>query len=132
MATGWPLDGPRRLKDGTPNPVFTPSDIDIPIKAGEEGGYVDRLGAGLKEMERRGRADLAIVVDGADPYEGDELPSTSGLKLTLDQMLIRDQMIYRFLRSRNIPAAFLMAGGYGDNVWQVYARFLTWALADGA
>ncbi len=132
MATGWPLDGPRRLKDGTPNPVFTPSDIDIPIEAGEEGGYVDRLGAGLKEMERRGRADLAIVVDGADPYEGDELPSTSGLKLTLDQMLIRDQMIYRFLRSKNIPAAFLMAGGYGDNVWQVYARFLTWALADGA
>ena len=37
MATGWPLDGPRHLKDGTPNPVFTPSDIDIPIEAGEEG-----------------------------------------------------------------------------------------------
>ena len=130
MATGWPLDGPRLLEDGTPNPVFIPSDIDIPIESGEEKRYIQRLGTGLEEMAQMGQADLAIVVDGADPYEGDELPSTSGLKLSLDQLLARDQLIYRFLRERDIPAAFLMAGGYGDDVWQVYTRFLTWALAE--
>jgi hypothetical protein len=27
-----------------------------------------------------------------------------------------------------IPAAFLMAGGYGDAVWRVYFQFLAWVL----
>ena len=130
MADGWPLDGPTHLADGTPNPVFIPSDIDIPIASGEEADYIDRLEEGLQRIETMGRADLTIVVDGADPYAGDELPSTAGLKLSLGQMLARDQRIYRFLRARRIPAAFLMAGGYGDGVWHVYAQFLTWALAD--
>lgn len=128
MARGWPLDGPAKLEDGTPNPCFIPSDIDIPIESGEEEKYVDRLTAGLHQLERLGTADLTIVVCGADPFEKDELPSTAGLRLSLDQMLARDQLIYHFLTERGIPAAFLMAGGYGDHVWQVYARFLTWAL----
>jgi hypothetical protein len=42
----------------------------------------------------------------------------------------RDQLVYRFLKERGIPAAFLMAGGYGANSWQVYAQFLEWALLD--
>ncbi len=130
MASGWPLDGPPRLADGTPNPVFIPSDIDIPVESGEEKYYLERLSQGLNQLDHHGRPDLAIVVSGADPYEGDELPSTAGLRLSLDQMLARDQMVYRFLRERNIPAAYLMAGGYGDRVWEVYARFLTWALCD--
>jgi acetoin utilization deacetylase AcuC-like enzyme len=128
MARGWPLDGPAKLADGLPNPCFTPSDIDIPVEAGEEAAYVGRLGEGLDQLERLGSADLAIVVSGADPFEKDELPSTAGLKLTLEQMLARDQLVYRFLEQRRVPAAFLMAGGYGDAVWQVYAQFLTWAL----
>jgi acetoin utilization deacetylase AcuC-like enzyme len=128
MARGWPLDGPPVQADGTPNLSFVPSDIDIPIESGEEAHYVDRLKAGLQQLERLGPADLVIVVCGSDPYEKDELPSTAGLKLTLDQMLARDQLVYTFLHERKMPAAFLMAGGYGDQVWQVYAQFLTWAL----
>jgi acetoin utilization deacetylase AcuC-like enzyme len=128
MARGWPLDGSPLLADGTPNLSFIPSDIDIPIESGEEAGYVDRLKVGLQQLENLGPTDLAIVVCGSDPYEKDELPSTAGLRLTLDQMLERDQLVYTFLHEREIPAAFLMAGGYGDHVWQVYARFLTWAL----
>jgi acetoin utilization deacetylase AcuC-like enzyme len=128
MAKGWPLDGPSFLADGTPNPSFVPSDIDIPIESGEEDVYIDRLEEGLLRLEKMGRADLAIVVCGADPYEKDELPSTAGLRLSLEQMLARDQLVSIFLEKRNLPAAFLMAGGYGDHVWQVYAGFLTWAL----
>lgn len=130
MAKGWPLDGPPVLADGTPNLSFVPSDIDIPIESGEEAWYVDRLKAGLHQLENLGPTDLAIVVCGSDPYEKDELPSTAGLRLTLDQMLERDKLVYTFLHEREIPAAFLMAGGYGDHVWQVYARFLTWALRE--
>jgi acetoin utilization deacetylase AcuC-like enzyme len=130
MARGWPLDGSPILADGTPNLSFVPSDIDIPIESGEEALYVDRLKAGLQQLERLGKADLAIVVCGSDPYEKDELPSTAGLRLTLDQMLERDQLVYTFLHERQMPAAFVMAGGYGDHVWQVYAQFLTWALRE--
>ena len=128
MAHGWPLDAMQVLPDGSANPCFIPSNIDIPIASGEEGYYLERLEEGLGQLERLGRPDLAIVVSGADPYEKDELPSTQGLKLTLDQMLARDRMIYRFLRKVRIPAAYLMAGGYGDQVWEVYSRFLLWAL----
>jgi len=131
MAHGWPLDGPPVLPDGRPNPCFIPSDIDIPIAKGEEAHYLERLEQGLNQLEGLGEPDLAIVVSGADPYEKDELPSTEGLKLTLDQMLGRDRLIYQFLRKLRVPAAYLMAGGYGDQVWEVYARFLLWALHIG-
>lgn len=128
MARGWPMDGPPILADGSANPAYTPSDIDIPIDSGEEPAYLDMLDRGLKELAVSGPADLAIVVSGADPFEKDELPSTAKLKLTLEQLLARDQMVYHFLKERDIPIAFLMAGGYGDDVWQVFSQFLIWAL----
>ncbi|RJQ65444.1 MAG: histone deacetylase [Desulfobacteraceae bacterium] len=128
MANGWPLDGPALLENGQANPAFIPSDIDIGVAEGEEDHYLHRLEDGLSRLDRSGRCDLAVVVSGADPYEGDELPSTAGLKLSMHQMLSRDQLIYTFLRSRDIPAAYLMAGGYGEQVWRVYAQFLKWVL----
>jgi acetoin utilization deacetylase AcuC-like enzyme len=129
MASGWPLDGPKHLENGAPNPAFIPSDIDIGMVAGEEAYYLDRLSDGLTRLDAGRRPDLAIVVSGADPYAGDELPSTADLKLSLDQMFERDRLVYNFLHDRAIPAAYLMAGGYGEHVWQVYAQFLKWALA---
>jgi acetoin utilization deacetylase AcuC-like enzyme len=128
MGSGWPLDGSALLADGSPHPSFIPSDIDIPIESGEESHYLQRLRDGLGRLEEGNKADLAIVVCGADPYEKDELPSTAPLKLSLEQMFERDQLLYTWLAERNIPAAFLMAGGYGDEVWRVYAQFLVWSL----
>ncbi len=128
MASGWPMDGPPVLADGTPNPAFTPSDVEIPIESGEEPDYLNRLEQGLNQLAASGSADLAIVVSGADPFENDELPSTAKLKLTLEQLMARDQMVYRFLKERRIPIAYLMAGGYGDEVWKVFSQFLVWVL----
>jgi acetoin utilization deacetylase AcuC-like enzyme len=130
MAAGWPLDGSPILADGRPNPAFIASDIDIPIAPGEDESYVRRLEEGLERMQQFESADLAIVVCGADPYLKDELPSTRDLKLSLGQLMDRDRLVYRFLTSRHLPAAYLMAGGYGDHVWQVYAQFLRYALGD--
>jgi acetoin utilization deacetylase AcuC-like enzyme len=131
MARGWPLDGSPRNPDGTPNPSFIPSDIDIPIASGEEDRYVGRLAAGLAEMAARLPApEIAVVVGGADPYEKDALPSTAGLNLTLAQLDARDRLVYDFLKSRQIPQAHLMAGGYGPHAWEVYAQFLRRALLD--
>jgi acetoin utilization deacetylase AcuC-like enzyme len=98
------------------------------MDSGEESHYLTRLEQGLMQLQRLGKPDLAIVVAGADPYEKDELPSTAKLKLTLDQMVARDRQIYLFLQKLRIPSAYLMAGGYGDEVWEVYARFLIWVL----
>jgi acetoin utilization deacetylase AcuC-like enzyme len=97
---------------------------------GEDHLYVSRLREGLTKLDSFSRPDLAVVVSGVDPYEKDELPSTGDLKLSLEQMMQRDLLVYEFLKERKIPRAYLMAGGYGESSWQVYAQFLEWALSN--
>lgn len=128
MARGWPLDEAEFDREGKQNPSFIPSDIDIPIESGEEDQYTVKLEAGLHRLAEGPLPDLAVVVSGADPYEHDELPSTRRLRLTLDQMMDRDQLVFNFLKEQHIPKAYVMAGGYGERAWEAYARFLTWAL----
>jgi acetoin utilization deacetylase AcuC-like enzyme len=134
MASGWPLDAESLAAKGPgeDRAPFLPSDIDIGIEAGEEDTYIPRLEEGLLKLEELSAAsgspvrapDLVIVVDGADPYEHDGLPSSALLRLTLDQCLRRDRLIYAFLRERNLPSAWIMAGGYGDRAWEPPAWFL--------
>jgi hypothetical protein len=52
------------------------------------------------------------------------------LKLSLEQLQERDLLVYNFLKNKTIPSAYLMAGGYGEGSWEVYAQFLEWALLD--
>jgi acetoin utilization deacetylase AcuC-like enzyme len=124
MANGWPLDGEERDALGRQNPSFIPSSIDVPIACGEEGEYLPRLRQALERLASFPSPDLAVVVSGADPYEHDELESAKKLRLSLEQLLERDLTISRFLEERSLPAAYLMAGGYGRQAWRVYAQFL--------
>jgi acetoin utilization deacetylase AcuC-like enzyme len=124
MARGWPLDGSLPAK----HPSWTPSDIDIPIESGEEDNYVDRLNTALKNLKNTARGDMAIVLAGADPWEHDALPSTSLLKLTLEQIAERDRLTYLFLQEAGLPSAWLTAGGYGEDSWKVHTQFLSWVL----
>jgi len=130
MARGWPLDQPEYDAAGRFNSSFVPSTIDIPIEAGEDHLYNEQLRDGLESLSGYPRPDLALVVCGADPYELDELPSTAGLRLTLEQLLERDQLVYAFLKTRGIAGAWVMAGGYGRNSWRVYTQFLEWVLLE--
>jgi len=130
MARGWPLDGQPYDCSGDLQPSFVPSDVDIPVEANETHRYNHRLEQGLLRLEKLCHPDLAVVVCGADPYEADALPSTAALKLSLEQLNLRDRLVYSFLKQREIPAAYLMAGGYGHQSWKVYVQFLQWALAD--
>ena len=130
MAHGWPLDGEKYDRAGNLNPSFIESDIDIPMTRGEDHFYVSRLQQGLEKLANMPQPDLAVVVSGSDPFEKDELPSTADLKLTLAQMKQRDLLVYGFLKKRNIPGAYLMAGGYGQSSWQVYTQFLEVVLSD--
>lgn len=120
MKDGWPLD------QGTPDdPWFIPSNVEIGIGSDECRTYLLRLKAGLDEMEARfQRPDLVIVVNGADPYEHDELASSALLKLSKEEMLERDLLIYDFFSSRKIPQSYVMSGGYGQRSWEIYSQFL--------
>lgn len=128
MADGWPLDLPRVRADGTPEPAFTPSNIDIPVSDDESRHYLARLEEGLAALARFPRPDVAYVVGGVDPYEHDELPSTDGLELSLQQLVDRDRMVYDFLANLAIPQAWLMAGGYGERAWEPYVPFLEYVI----
>jgi acetoin utilization deacetylase AcuC-like enzyme len=130
MARGWPLDRRAQLPDGSLHPSHIPSDIDIPITEGEEDAYIPLLSDGLSRLQAFGHPELAIVLYGADPYEKDELPSAGGIKLSLSQMLERDQLVYRFLAARGIPRAYLKSGGYGMAAADPITRFLRWYLLE--
>lgn len=131
MARGWPLDAQPLLATGEPNPAFVPSTIDLPIEVGQEACYLNELKRGLKELEAKAKKpDIVIVVNGSDPFEEDILASASLLKLSLSQMFERDRLVYEFLKERNIPQAYVMAGGYGPSVWKVHAQFIHSVLAD--
>ncbi|QQO09837.1 histone deacetylase [Breznakiella homolactica] len=128
MAQGWPLDAETLEKAGPGRAPLIPSDVEIPVNHGEEPQYIEKLTAGLRRLEDlspEGKPDLIIVVDGADPYENDGLPSSSTLTLTLEQCLARDRTIFDYVTRRNIPSAWVMAGGYGDRAWEPPAEFLS-------
>jgi acetoin utilization deacetylase AcuC-like enzyme len=132
MAAGWPLDpatleANRRAGRGAGLAPLAPSDVDLLVAEGEEAAYLPRLRQGLVELEARAagrRPDLAIVVDGADPYEHDGLPSASGLRLSLAACVERDRTVLDFLDARGVPSAWLLAGGYGERAWEPPAAFL--------
>jgi len=136
MSQGWPLDAETTRERGDDNPSLVPSDVDIAQEPGEDALYLSRLASGLDQLKRlslekfRRLPDLVLVVDGSDPYEMDELPSTSTMRLTLAQMLERDLLLDAFFTGLAIPAAWVNAGGYGDHVWKVYAQFLERVLPD--
>ncbi len=129
MAHGWPLDGPERLPDGSLNPHFTPSDIDIPVEEDQARDYNRLLRAGLDRLAAEApRPDIVVVLSGVDPWEHDELPSTAVLKLTAEELYERDLMLYGFLEELGMPRAYLTAGGYGSGAWERYVPFLKWLL----
>ncbi|MGE4556367.1 MAG: histone deacetylase [Desulfovibrionaceae bacterium] len=127
MAAGWPLDGPLFDADGRLARCRYPTTVDIPIQEGGEEMYCEALSRGLALLETLSLQppDLAVVVAGGDPWEQDGLESSKLLRLTQEQMLARDLLVYDFLSDRGIPQAWLMAGGYGAESWKIPYQFLT-------
>lgn len=134
MKNGWPLDESSPLDStGQLKKSYWPSTVDIPVPAGAEADYLHMLQNGLNQLELFScgqKPDLAIVVDGSDPYEKDVLKSAQALRLSLEQCIDRTRWVYQWLRQRGIPQAYVMAGGYGPDNWQVHAGFLKSVLPD--
>lgn len=114
MASSWPFNTELQI---------TPSTLDIGIEKGDEKSYLERLSQGLKFFDKK-EYDFVIVVAGADPYEGDELPSTQSLNLSKHQMLARDLIVYKWCQEKGLAQTWVMAGGYGKDSPLIYGQFI--------
>jgi acetoin utilization deacetylase AcuC-like enzyme len=81
---------------------------------------VDKVKAAIAEARANFAPDLVIYVAGSDPYELDVLPGSKFIKLSLDQMRKRDELVIDTFADDNIPLAMVFAGGYGPDVWEVH------------
>lgn len=84
-------------------------DVDVPDRAGDD-AYLALLDDTLAQLDAHGPFDLAFLLAGADPWEGDRL---GRLSLTLPGLEERDRRAIAWIRDRGIPLALTLAGGYG-------------------
>jgi acetoin utilization deacetylase AcuC-like enzyme len=75
--------------------------------------YLDALEVGLRRAIEEARADLAIYLAGADPFEGDKL---GRLKVTKAGLAERDRMVFDACAAAGLPVVVTMAGGYAERV----------------
>lgn len=87
-----------------------PSDLDLGLPDGcGDDAYLAALEAGLAQAIEDSRAELALYIAGADPYQGDRL---GRLALTMPGLLARDRLVFDHCRAAGLPAAVVMGGGY--------------------
>ena len=93
------------------------SDLDVELGDGcLDAPYLEALDGALSEVwARHGDSPPGLVfyLAGADPHEGDRL---GRLKLSDAGLAARDRCVLDALRSRRIPVALSMAGGYGRDL----------------
>ena len=91
-----------------------PSDIDIGLEDGTgDEEYLGALEKGFLHALKQMTPDLIFYVGGADPYREDQL---GGLALTMEGLQMRDRLVFEHTRSRGIPVASTLAGGYARRV----------------
>src|SRR5215213_5727832 len=87
-------------------------DIALPDRA-DDGEFLAALEYGLERALEGSRAELAIYLAGADPFEGDRL---GRLRVSKEGLAERDRIVLGSCRERGIPVAVTMAGGYARDV----------------
>jgi acetoin utilization deacetylase AcuC-like enzyme len=90
------------------------SDLDVALEDGTgDDEYLSLLAAHLDEVLRRHEPEFVFYLAGADPYEGDRL---GRLKLTIDGLRTRDELVLSRCRGLDIPVAVSMSGGYAPDI----------------
>lgn len=87
-------------------------DINLNDGVGDE-EYLRQLARGLDTALAEFNPDLIFYVAGADPYHDDQL---GGLKLSLDGLEQRDRLVFEKARTKQIPVAVTLAGGYARHL----------------
>ena len=87
-------------------------DVALPDGTGDE-DYLAALRLHLDAVLNRHQPDFVFYLAGADPFEGDRL---GRLKLTVDGLRTRDEMVFGTCSKRGLPVAVSMSGGYANDV----------------
>jgi acetoin utilization deacetylase AcuC-like enzyme len=91
-----------------------PSDIDVPLADGtSDERYIAVVSETVPDAIAKSRADLAIYLAGADPWEGDRLGK---LRVSSRALAQRDRLVLGECVTRDVPVAIAMAGGYGRDL----------------
>jgi acetoin utilization deacetylase AcuC-like enzyme len=90
------------------------SDLDVNLADGTgDEEYLTLLDRHLNEALARQAPDFVFYLAGADPYEGDRL---GRLKLTVDGLRRRDEIVLGRCRAMGLPVAVSMSGGYATDI----------------
>jgi acetoin utilization deacetylase AcuC-like enzyme len=90
------------------------SDLDVPLADGmADAEYLALLQAHLPGVLNTHQPDFVFYLAGADPYEGDRL---GRLKLTIDGLRRRDEIVMDACRHAGLPLAITMSGGYAPDI----------------
>ena len=88
------------------------SDLDVALPDGTgDAQYMQALAPALDEALARADADLVIYLAGADAYAGDRLGK---LSLSKKGLARRDRFVLQACRTRGLPVAVTMGGGYAE------------------
>ena len=104
------------------------SDLDVGLPDGcTDEPYLVALEAALQTVLHRIQPEFLIYLAGADAHEGDRL---GRLKLSEEGMKARDQRVFDWAKSLDLPMIICMGGGYGrDLATTVAVQMNTWRLA---
>ena len=95
------------------------SDLDVPLPDGvEDAAYLAALDSALQHLQREFAPQLLIFLAGADPHEGDRLGK---MKLSMEGLAARDNLVFSYACEHKIPVAVTMAGGYGRDIEKTVA-----------
>jgi acetoin utilization deacetylase AcuC-like enzyme len=90
------------------------SNLDVPLPDGTgDDEYLSLLRIHLDEVLNRHRPDFVFYLAGADPYEGDRL---GRLKLTIEGLRARDEIVLSTVSGAGLPVAISMSGGYANDI----------------
>lgn len=91
-----------------------PSTLDLNMDdRADDAEYLDALLPAVEKSLDDFRPQILFYIGGADPFCEDQL---GGLSLTKKGLLERDRRVFEQARTRNIPVATTLAGGYARRV----------------
>ncbi|MBC7795469.1 MAG: histone deacetylase [Pyrinomonadaceae bacterium] len=86
-------------------------DLDLPDGTGDA-EYLETLSEALPRIFLH-NPDIVFYLGGADPFENDKL---GRLGLTIQGLRMRDEMVLKFAKSREVPIVTTMSGGYAKDI----------------
>jgi acetoin utilization deacetylase AcuC-like enzyme len=90
------------------------SDLDVALPDGTgDDAYLELLRRHLRDVLDSHQPEFVFYLAGADPYEGDRL---GRLKMTIDGLRARDEIVLTTCRTAGLPVAISMSGGYAHDI----------------